>query len=68
MIVLSIMFCFLLPQDLFSAHDFEVDINIDAPLAPAAPVSVTPATASALKSGPKRSLNLDDYKKRRGLI
>lgn len=36
---------------------------------PASPVSVTPKPSQSLKDGaPKRSLNLEDYKKRRGLI
>lgn len=72
-------------DDLFSAHDFDITIDLEVPLPSnylpyifmyfyvtitfflGAPVSVTPkATANSI--GPKRSLNLQDYKKKRGLI
>ncbi|CAG0904466.1 unnamed protein product [Cyprideis torosa] len=56
-------------HDLFDAHNFEVDINLDVPISLPSPIIVAPQMGgNALKTGPKRSLNLDDYKKRRGLI
>lgn len=56
-------------DDLFSAHDFDIKIDLEVPL-PSAPVSVTVTakTAANRDSGPRRSLNLQDYKKKRGLI
>ena len=60
-------------EDLFDAHNFdiEIDVNTDtmgvdvsSPAIPA-PINIKPTTAS---SDRKRSLNLDDYKKKRGLI
>ncbi|CAI8042531.1 RNA polymerase-associated protein RTF1 homolog [Geodia barretti] len=59
-------------HDLFSAHDF--DIQIDLPSTPEGTTSVKTLNKSAVTStprtndAPKRSLNLADYKKRRGLI
>uniref|UniRef100_A0A0A9W641 Plus3 domain-containing protein n=2 Tax=Lygus hesperus TaxID=30085 RepID=A0A0A9W641_LYGHE len=54
-------------DDLFSAHDFDIKIDLAVPL-PNNPVSITPRTAIAKDTGPRRSLNLEDYKKKRGLI
>lgn len=55
-------------DDLFSAHDFDIKIDLEVPL-PNNPVSVTPKPVSMVKdTGPRRSLNLEDYKKKRGLI
>ncbi|CAB3362875.1 Hypothetical predicted protein [Cloeon dipterum] len=55
-------------DDLFSAHDFDIKIDLEVPL-PHNPVSVTPKIATTVKdTGPRRSLNLEDYKKKRGLI
>ncbi|XP_075214712.1 RNA polymerase-associated protein Rtf1 [Lycorma delicatula] len=55
-------------DDLFSAHDFDIKIDLEVPL-PNNPVSVTPKPMTTMKdSGPRRSLNLEDYKKKRGLI
>ncbi|KRT82392.1 hypothetical protein AMK59_4169 [Oryctes borbonicus] len=53
-------------DDLFSAHDFDIKIDLEVPLASTA-VSVTPTTVSK-DLAPRRSLNLQDYKKKRGLI
>ncbi|OWR41750.1 RNA polymerase-associated protein Rtf1 [Danaus plexippus plexippus] len=59
-----------LPPDgsLYSLHDFDINIEIDLP----APKPVTShskqITIKVKDAGPKRSLNLDDYKKRHGLI
>jgi RNA polymerase-associated protein RTF1 len=72
-------------EDLFSAHDFDIKIDLEVPLprkllhfkqnfvliicSADNPVTVTPKVASAVKdTGPRRSLNLEDYKKKRGLI
>jgi RNA polymerase-associated protein RTF1 len=57
-------------DDLYSAHDFDINIDLAVP-EPAGgsvplPVKATPTVVK--DSAPKRSLNLSDYKKRRGLI
>ncbi|XP_066138501.1 RNA polymerase-associated protein Rtf1 isoform X2 [Euwallacea fornicatus] len=61
---------FKLPQvsqeDLFSAHDFDIKIDLEVPLPSASVNVVTKATPKDV--GPRRSLNLQDYKKKRGLI
>ncbi|GFG29822.1 hypothetical protein Cfor_00245 [Coptotermes formosanus] len=55
-------------DDLFSAHDFDIKIDLEVPL-PSTSVSVTPKPVNIVKdTGPRRSLNLEDYKKKRGLI
>lgn len=55
-------------EDLFLAHDFDIRIDLDMPIT-TNPVSVTPKPVSTVKdTGPRRSLNLEDYKKKRGLI
>uniref|UniRef100_A0A1B6CAB5 Uncharacterized protein n=2 Tax=Clastoptera arizonana TaxID=38151 RepID=A0A1B6CAB5_9HEMI len=55
-------------DDLFSAHDFDIKIDLEVPL-PNNPVSITPKPVNPVReSGPRRSLNLEDYKKKRGLI
>ena len=77
--------------DLFSAHDFDIKIDLEVPLPckfnirscvlytevliclcfscrAAQPVVVTPKVVSSVKEAPRRSLNLEDYKKKRGLI
>lgn len=56
-------------EDLFNAHNFDIKIELDFPLPDNRPVSVTPKNANHAKdNAPRRSLNLEDYKKRRGLI
>jgi hypothetical protein len=67
-------------DDLFDAHDFDIEIDVGATLAPTPsaataatatsrqPPPATPSIASQGTKGPKRSLNLSDYKKKRGLI
>ncbi|CAH0381652.1 unnamed protein product [Bemisia tabaci] len=55
-------------DDLFSAHDFDIKIDLEVPI-PSNPVSITPKHSVSMKdNGPRRSLNLEDYKKKRGLI
>jgi RNA polymerase-associated protein RTF1 len=57
--------------DLFDAHDFDIQIDLVPGIAvvPAVAVPVTAKAAAPLnKDAPKRCLNLDDYKKRKGLI
>lgn len=58
-------------EDLFSAHNFDITINLDmpAPGIESRPAVATPRPANNERDGaPRRSLNLEDYKKRRGLI
>lgn len=55
-------------EDLFDAHDFDITIDLEVPI-PNNPVSVLPKPINNIKdTGPRRSLNLEDYKKKRGLI
>lgn len=50
-------------EDLFNAHDFDITIDLEVPI-PNNPVSVLPKPVSNIKdTGPRRSLNLEDYKK-----
>ncbi|XP_049819559.1 RNA polymerase-associated protein Rtf1 isoform X2 [Aethina tumida] len=51
-------------DDLFSAHDFDIKIDLEVPL-PETPINVIPKLSTR---APRRSLNLQDYKKKRGLI
>ena len=68
-------------EDIFDAHNFDIEIDVDATLANGASsanptnqvsanAAVKPAASITPKNtGPaKRSLNLSDYKKKRGLI
>ena len=61
-------------EDLFDAHDFDIEIDVDTNVGPSVTnpqlnVDMKPVAAASKDSGPsKRSLNLDDYKKKRGLI
>ncbi|XP_015751507.1 PREDICTED: RNA polymerase-associated protein RTF1 homolog [Acropora digitifera] len=58
-------------DDLFSAHNFDITINLNIPTpgAESRPAVATPRPANTERDGaPRRSLNLEDYKKRRGLI
>ncbi|XP_076441591.1 RNA polymerase-associated protein RTF1 homolog [Babylonia areolata] len=54
-------------EDLFAVHDFEIKIDLDVPSAPSVVVPNS-SSAGARDGAPRRSLNLEDYKKRRGLI
>lgn len=52
-------------NNLYSLHDFEIDLDVPLPISSV----VAPKPVEKVKeSGPKRSLNLEDYKKKRGLI
>lgn len=54
-------------DDMYAAHDFDIKIDFDVPT-PTATVS-TPAVERPISDGPpKRSLNIEDYKRRRGFI
>lgn len=54
---------------LYSLHDFDISIDIDLPInRPNLNVQPKPLTSKSKDSGPKRSLNLEEYKKRHGLI
>ncbi|XP_067941528.1 RNA polymerase-associated protein RTF1 homolog [Watersipora subatra] len=56
-------------HDLFSVHDFDIKIDLDVPLSAGNPLSLLPKSQSDVRdTAPKRSLNLSDYKKRKGLI
>jgi len=56
-------------DDLFSAHDFDITIDLGVPgQNSAANVNLKPVTNIKPSTGPKKSLNLADYKKKRGLI
>lgn len=55
-------------ENLYSLHDFEIDLDVALPLTN---VAALPKPVEKVQdSGPKirRSLNLEDYKKKRGLI
>jgi len=58
-------------SDIFDAHNFELDINVDeiqsTSITPS--ISLKPVNASSAPAGPiKRSLKLDEWKKKRGMI
>ncbi|XP_050680354.1 RNA polymerase-associated protein Rtf1 [Leptidea sinapis] len=53
---------------LYSLHDFDINIDIDLPVAKAVSSQPKQISTKVKESGPKRSLNLDEYKKRHGLI
>uniref|UniRef100_A0A8D8XQR3 RNA polymerase-associated protein Rtf1 n=1 Tax=Cacopsylla melanoneura TaxID=428564 RepID=A0A8D8XQR3_9HEMI len=61
-------------DNLFSAHDFDIEIDLNGPMFSKSFDSSTtsggvPKPVMNVKdNGPKRSLNLEDYKKKRGLI
>lgn len=60
-------------EDLFSCHDFDVNIDLNVPSSlPTTTPSNEPRLGTNLtpggSSGPKRTLNLEDYKRKKGLI
>ncbi len=53
-------------SDVYSLHNFDIDLDVALPINN---VQVLPKPMEKVQtSGPKRSLNLQDYKKKRGLI
>lgn len=54
-------------EDLFQAHDFDIKIDLDVPLPESRPINAVNSDRGP-ESVPRRSLNLDEYKKMRGLI
>ncbi|KAF6023351.1 Rtf1 [Bugula neritina] len=56
-------------DDLFKVHDFDIKIDFDVPLLNSSALSMMPKGISSIKdTAPKRSLNLSEYKKLKGLI
>ncbi|KAJ8680449.1 hypothetical protein QAD02_016236 [Eretmocerus hayati] len=53
--------------DLFNAHNFDIMIDLEVPLTNN-PVNLPKPMNNIKDTGPRRSLNLEDYKKKRGLI
>ncbi|XP_004923163.2 RNA polymerase-associated protein Rtf1 [Bombyx mori] len=53
---------------LYSLHDFEINIDLDLPAAKSVSSQPKQVTTKVKETGPKRSLNLEEYKKRHGLI
>ncbi|XP_063835386.1 RNA polymerase-associated protein Rtf1 [Ostrinia nubilalis] len=53
---------------LYSLHDFEINIDLDLPVAKAVHSQPKQVTTKVKETGPKRALNLEEYKKRHGLI
>lgn len=53
---------------LYSLHDFDINIELDLPIAKAVSSQPKQASTKVKETGPKRSLNLEEYKKRHGLI
>lgn len=55
--------------DLFSAHDFDIKIDLGAGTPNSViKLNLTPVGSVKPDNGPKKSLNLADYIKKRGLI
>merc|ERR1712223_1294039 len=59
-------------QDIFNAHNFDLDINVSEigeSILPSSSLAVKPVTTSALAStGPtKRSLKIEEWKRRKGI-
>lgn len=55
-------------SDLFSAHDFDVQIDVAIPSSRNISLTPKPMMSSREMGPPRRSLNLDEYKRRKGLI
>lgn len=54
-------------EDMYAAHDFDIKIDFDVPT-PTATVSTPTIERPIIDGPPKRSLNIEDYKRRRGFI
>ncbi|XP_075699433.1 RNA polymerase-associated protein RTF1 homolog [Rhinoderma darwinii] len=57
-----------LSEDLFKVHDFDVKIDLQVPSSESKSLAISSKAPHAKDGAPRRSLNLEDYKKRRGLI
>ncbi|KAM9034337.1 RNA polymerase-associated protein RTF1 homolog [Sarcophilus harrisii] len=57
-----------LSEDLFKVHDFDVKIDFQVPSSESKTLAITSKAPPAKDGAPRRSLNLEDYKKRRGFI
>ena len=59
-------------QDIFNAHDFDIDINVAEMADNSIPTSIAlkpVTTSSSTTSGPtRRSIKIEEYKKKRGII
>ncbi|XP_050410595.1 RNA polymerase-associated protein RTF1 homolog [Patella vulgata] len=55
-------------EDVFAVHDFEIKIDLDVPASNPSMVMTSRVSQPVRDVTPRRSLNLEDYKKRRGLI
>ncbi|BFZ06938.1 hypothetical protein BsWGS_09977 [Bradybaena similaris] len=55
-------------DDLFAVHDFDIKIDLDVPSGGSQVVIPTPPLHTTRDAVPRRCLNLEDYKKRRGLM
>ncbi|XP_022107008.1 RNA polymerase-associated protein RTF1 homolog [Acanthaster planci] len=56
-------------EDLFQAHDFDIKIDLDVSTSDSRPMALNSSMETGAKEGaPRRSLNLNEYKKMRGLI
>lgn len=55
-------------NNLYSLHDFEIDLEVTVPSTSTPHVLPKPIITKPTDATPKRSLNLEDYKKKRGLI
>nr|XP_014354064.1 PREDICTED: RNA polymerase-associated protein RTF1 homolog [Latimeria chalumnae] len=57
-----------LSEDLFKVHDFDVKIDLHVPTSETKTLAISSKASGSKDGAPRRSLNLEDYKKRRGLI
>ncbi|ESP00988.1 hypothetical protein LOTGIDRAFT_53767, partial [Lottia gigantea] len=55
-------------EDVFAVHDFDIKLDLDVPATNPTMVMASRAPQPVRDITPRRSLNLEDYKKRRGLI
>ena len=59
-------------EDIFNAHDFDIDINVSEMADNSIPTSIAlkpVTTSSSSTSGPsRRSIKIEEYKKKRGII
>ncbi|XKL61623.1 hypothetical protein PGB90_001456 [Kerria lacca] len=54
-------------EDMYAAHDFDIKIDFDVPT-PVTSVAAPTVDKPIVEGPPKRSLNLEDYKRRKGFI